>query len=98
MLPQDIQNRLERDFGAESPTVRIKIERLLEDLADFGVALAPDRIARCIIHLAAGSRQQIDHFIKAALEDPRDVIYWAEYDAQGRSIRDLSNSFPPCRE
>ena len=42
---------------------------------------------------SVSSRQLLDG-INAAMTDYRDVIYWAEYDASDRKIRDFDQPFP----
>lgn len=84
MLP-DIIRRVRSDF-AESDQLAV-----LEALESYSGA-EPDRVRRCILHLAKGTSEKVVHFVEAANKDYRDVIYWAEYD-DDRRVRDLSQAF-----
>ena len=48
----------------------------------------PDRMRRCILHLAGGALDKVRPFVEAANTDYRDVIYWAEYDGDDRRERE----------
>jgi len=82
----DILQRISRDF-AESD--RQAVTRALEMYR----GAEPDRVRRCILHLAGGGLVKIRHFVNAANSDYRDVIYWAEYDNDDRRVRDFSRPF-----
>lgn len=47
---------------------------------------------RCVIVLAGGDIEKLRHYVEQALMDYRDVIYWAEYDAE-RRIADHNEPF-----
>jgi hypothetical protein len=93
-LPEDIQQKIVSDFGIdETPGVLSRLAGFIGQLADtYGEA--PDaRILRCVVHLAAGSRKELEGACRLALADTRDVIYHAEYDKSDRQIRDLNLPF-----
>jgi hypothetical protein len=90
----DIQKRVEKDFGAAAPIVVEQLENFIESYRAITQTHPGDRVIRCIIHLANGKRQDLAHYIKAALTDPRDVMSWAEYDSDEKRIHDFNMRFP----
>jgi hypothetical protein len=90
----DIQRRIEKDFGSEAPAVIGELEEFIESFRAMARTHPGDRVIRCIVHLADGRREDLAHYIKAALGDPRDVMYWAEYDRDARRTHDFSMAFP----
>jgi hypothetical protein len=76
--PPDIAARIEQDFD---PGALDGICRLLQPLVDEGLG---DRVVRCILILSSGEIGRLQHNVEQALLDYRDVIYWAEYDANRR--------------
>lgn len=94
-LPGDILGRVTADFGSdETPRVLARLAGLIGQIADTQ-GRAPDaRVLRCIVHLAAGDRAQLENVCRQALSDTRDVMYRAEYDANDRRIRDFDRPFP----
>jgi hypothetical protein len=85
-LAADIERKLARDCPAESiPAV----------LRAFATYQGPERnrVIRCIVHLMAGDAQRTSHYVGVATQDYRDVIYWAEYDADERKVRDFNEPF-----
>lgn len=51
------------------------------------------RVIRCVLHLANGNLNDLEYFIKQALIDWRDIIYWDEYDKSDVKIRDFEKPF-----
>ena len=90
----DIQRRIEKDFGAEAPLVIGELEAFIESFGAMARTHPDDRVIRCIVHLANRRREDLAHYIKTARSDPRDVMYWAEYDRDARRIHDFSMVFP----
>ena len=86
VLPTDILQRVRSDFGESQASGVI---RSLEAYA----GPEPDRVRRCVLHLAAGASDKVAYFLDAATTDYRDVILWAEYDRDDRRVRDLSRTF-----
>lgn len=70
-LEDDIIKRIKQDFGKENVS---KVEDYLNNKLDE----KSDRIQRCILHLSQGSFEKLQHNIKCANTDYRDVIWWAE--------------------
>jgi uncharacterized protein YgbK (DUF1537 family) len=88
-LPEDIETRLTRDYGSEMAVAREQVEEYLEKQEH-----EPVRTARCAIHLASGSLEELDRMLDAGIRDYRDVILWAEYD-KGKEppVRDFNVPF-----
>jgi hypothetical protein len=93
-LPEDIQRKIVLEFGSdETPGVLARIAGLIGQLAD-AHGEAPDaRIIRCVIHLAAGSRRQLEKACHLALTDPRGATNQAEYDKSECKVRDFTLPF-----
>jgi hypothetical protein len=85
MLP-DIVEYVRSNF--EEPD-RSVVTKVLESYA----GPEPDRVRRCVLHLANGDAGQVKELIEAATVDYRDVIYSAEYDCNDRQLRDYSLPF-----
>ena len=86
ILP-DIEHRILRDFGRGRLTdIQEKFEILRRRFSDIYKDKPSPRIIRCIIHLASGNEAVLDQMIDAALQDWRDVIYWAEYNERNKRI------------
>ena len=88
---QDIEARLEREFAEPArSTVREALAQILD--------MTP-RTLRCVLHLGGGRLDHVLHFAERARMDPRDVIYWAEYEepespgASPRRVRDFRFPF-----
>lgn len=90
-LPEDICRRVLADFGDdEGPGV----VALLEEEQARDPALFGDRILRCAVHVAGGTRETLLRALELARTDSRDLIVWAEYDnAFGARKRDLGAPF-----
>lgn len=90
----DIIDRIEADFKEKSSEV-IKI---LKKAIEKNEYLNSDRIIRCIIFLSEKNIEKLKEYIEAAIGDPRDVIYWAEYIGydsfeSAKRVRDLNKTF-----
>lgn len=90
----DIIDKIEIDFGTNS----IEAGKMLESAILETDYLQTDRIIRCIIFLSKGNLTQLDKYIAAAILDPRDVMFWAEYEnhddfEKTKRIRDFNNQF-----
>ena len=84
-MEEDLKARLDADFGDGAASVA----NLLSTYA----GPEPTRVLRCVVVLAERDAERIRHFVEAAKEDYRDVIYWAEYDQDGRRVRDFTRPF-----
>ncbi|NHM01193.1 hypothetical protein [Flavobacterium difficile] len=94
ILKEDIYKRIETDFGTESNKA-IEILCHAIEKTDY---LNTDRIIRCIVFLSKGNLNDLQKYIIAAANDPRDIILWAEYeklsdDFNYKRLRDFNISF-----
>ena len=60
--------------------------------------LNSDRIIRCVIFLANNEIESFKSFLESAKVDPRDVMWWAEYENReslddNKRVRDFSKTF-----
>jgi len=81
-FPADIAAAIARRFPADDALVRTVLAPVLA-LTDGA------RVVRCVLHLAT-DLDRIADLATAAATDPRDVIWWAEYDGGERRLRDFS--------
>jgi hypothetical protein len=97
----DIINRVQADFTDKAAEVMLLIEKEIagdEHIKNTKMYIDDiDRIIRCIIYLANKDMDKLKNYIKAAKEDPRDVIFWAEYmnhsEQRPVHIRDFTKPF-----
>lgn len=93
LIAKDIGEKVQADFGPHAAEVMA----LLSD-AILAADYLNDRVIRCIIFLAEQDVEKLRKYLNAALADPRDVMYWAEYinhdqiDKTTR-VRDFSKPF-----
>jgi len=94
---KDIGDRIKSDFGDKAADIFT--------IFDEGIAKAEyinhDRIIRCILFLAEKDVDKLKKMVETAIQDPRDVMYWAEYKETGRQfhpkrIRDFNKTFDKC--
>lgn len=84
-LPDDIEQVVARQLSvADGLRVRATLRALLE--WEHGC----ERVVRCVVHLGEGDVAKIEHYAHAARADPRDVIWWAEYDGGEQLVRDFT--------
>ena len=60
--------------------------------------LNSDRIIRCVIFLANNGIESFKSFLESAKGDPRDVMWWAEYENResldnNKRVRDFNKTF-----
>lgn len=90
----DIEKRIIIDFGNKASEVFAILKKAINNF-DY---LKSNRIIRCIIFLAEKDIVKLNQNIEAAILDPRDVMFWAEYENQEefgkeRRVRDFNKSF-----
>jgi hypothetical protein len=90
----DIIKRIETDFGDKSSDAF----KILKNAIEKTEYLNSDRIIRCILYLAEKNIEKLKEHIEAAIGDPRDVMYWAEYINRdgfesAKRVRDLNKTF-----
>ena len=86
MLPQDIKNRIRRDFNSDEIN---SVESLLSEYD----GREAERVIRCLLYLSNGSYEKLKLDVESAKLDYRDIIYFAEYDQADRQINDFSKPF-----
>ncbi|MDJ0760507.1 MAG: hypothetical protein QNJ19_14025 [Woeseiaceae bacterium] len=87
ILPVDIVQRVVSDFT--DPDEAAAVRGLLESLE----IPEAERVARCILHLSAGSASAVLDNIALAKRDYRDAILFAEYDRNDNRLHDFSKPF-----
>lgn len=93
-ISADIKNRVAEDFGEESADEIF--ESLLARIPPGLPNGTRPRHLRCILYLARGDRQRLEHYIELCLQDTRDVMLNAEYETEGEDLvrkRDFSQPF-----
>lgn len=94
MLPDDIQKKIRAEF--ETGLVQFmerELEAFVKRFQEVYQEPPTPRIIRCVVYLTAGEKENLSHFVEAALKDWRDVIYWAEYNAEDQRIHDFNEPF-----
>jgi hypothetical protein len=89
-LPQDVLDRLSRDFGGDAEVVTAL---LLKSRQIGNWDFLHDRTIRCIIQAANGDQPRLVVWLDVARKDYRDAIMAGEYDLAGRRVRDLNATF-----
>jgi hypothetical protein len=97
----DIKSRIVNDFGGYAEEASRLIEEAILNDDNFQsnniVSFNSHRIIRCIIFLADKNIEALKGYIGKAKEDPRDVMFWAEYinhgDKNPLHVWDFSNPF-----
>lgn len=89
VFPKDITARLARQFPADGGAAALAHLRAIPHITP--------RVARCVVHLANGDLSRLAGYAHAAQLDPRDVIFWAEYENHDaphpRFVRDMERPF-----
>ena len=90
-LTKDIKIEIQKLFKQRSKDA---IQLIQKQFADIKMS---NRIIRCVIFLADGDLEKLEHFIDIAKTDYRDVIFMAEYtdhrSKHPKRIRDFNRSF-----
>jgi hypothetical protein len=89
-LPQDVLDRLSRDFGDRADAVAALL--LAHRHIGSGNFLG-NRTIRCIVYAAGGDEHRIQQLLDPGRQDYRDAIRAGEYDGAGRRVRDLNATF-----
>lgn len=88
-LPPDIAARLAAQFPADGGAIALSYLNAIPQVTP--------RVARCVVHLANGNLAHLADYAEAATLDPRDVIFWAEYEDHDadrpRLVRDMEQPF-----
>ena len=94
IIEKDIIKKVEEDFLFDA-------KRALETLNNSineNKCINHPRIIRSIVYLSDGSLFELEHNIKVAVSDWRDVLYFAEYDRENgnsssKRVRDFNLTF-----
>ena len=88
-LPEDIINRVQRDFPQESGTVLARLLQLRRESDTF----SSDRVLRCVVYSSHGDASRIELLIELGHQDYRDLIVSAECNKDWEHIRDMNQPF-----
>ncbi|QTE21821.1 hypothetical protein [Polaribacter cellanae] len=92
-LKKDILEKIENDFSSQKENVI----NLLVNKINENEHINHPRIIRCVIYLSNGDLFELNHYLKTAISDPRDVMLYAEYENNNTlnpcRIRDFNNEF-----
>jgi hypothetical protein len=75
-LTPDVFDRVVKEY---SPDMRPTVEAQLRRYSAAEYASEPERVQLAILELAKGNVRDVAQYTKAALNDYRDVLYWAYY-------------------
>jgi hypothetical protein len=91
-LSPDLERRIDATWAVADAR-----RRVCDALAAYGAAeheREPDRVRLAILKLADGDAEEVASLVRAASRDYRDVLMWAEYPEEGRTLwmlrRDLT--------
>jgi len=70
-IPQDIINRVQRDFTQESGAVLARLLQLRRESDTF----ASDRLLRCVVYSSHGDASRIELLIELGHRDYRDLSF-----------------------
>ena len=87
ILPYDVLRRVVDDFPNSDEAAQVREELAQLDCPE------PARVARCVLHLSAGSVSAVSRNVATALQDYRDIILFAEYDRDDRRLHNFSEGF-----
>ena len=78
-LLKDISDKIQFDFQ----NVESEAKTIIENACKEHEYLKTPRVLRCILFLSKGDLQELTKNINVAIYDPRDVMFWAEYEKKG---------------
>ncbi len=93
-LPKDIIDEMKIRFDSDYYSAK----KILNDYLTKNDYLNSDRIIRCVIFLADNGIESFKSFLESAKGDPRDVMWWAEYENResldnNKRVRNFNKSF-----
>lgn len=92
-LPKDIIKEIEARFALDAHKAIYLITEFVERLE----YIQSNRVIRCVLYLSNDLKSLRENLNYAKL-DPRDVMFWAEYDmsdtSNHRRIHDFTKPFP----
>lgn len=69
-----------------------RAKQVLEPVLTINTAISIPRILRSILYLSAHDYDSLEAYVKKAVDEPRNVLWWAEYDNRNIQRRDFSQS------
>ncbi|WP_448556910.1 hypothetical protein [Thalassotalea montiporae] len=70
-----------------------RAKEIIEPLLEIDTAVNRSRIIRCALYLSDNDYDSLVNYTSKALDDPRNVLWWAEYDSRNIQKRDFNYSF-----
>ncbi len=70
-----------------------KAKRIIQPLLALDTEINLSRIIRCALYLSESDYDSLKSYTDKALNDPRNVLWWAEYDNRNVQKRDFNYSF-----
>ncbi len=91
---KDIRDRIESDFAESASEAYTLLNAAILKTEE----LNNQRIIRCILFLSERNMGKLQQYIQAAANDPRDVMFWAEYVNQDnlespKRVRNFNHTF-----
>lgn len=86
-LSPDIIKKIQQDFNEQSHLVF----DLLQD-SIYLLGTESFRVTRSILYLSDGNLESLKSFVQVAIQDYRDLLYWAEYD-KDKHARNFNKPF-----
>lgn len=89
-IVEEMKVRFDSDFS--------EANRMLNEYLSKFDYLNSDRIIRCVIFLSDNGIESFKSFLESAKGDPRDVMWWAEYENResletNKRVRDFDKTF-----
>ena len=93
-LPKDIVKEMKVRFNSGFDSAK----KILNEYLSNYEYLNSDRIIRCVIFLVDNGIESFKSFLESAKGDPRDVMWWAEYENResldnNKKVRDFNKTF-----
>ncbi|AQZ93416.1 hypothetical protein ACFSB1_12180 [Halopseudomonas phragmitis] len=70
----------------------MRAKQALEPVLTIETAISISRILRSVLYLSERDYDALAVYAKKAVDDPRNVLWWAEYDNRNIQKRDFNNS------
>jgi len=70
-----------------------KAKGIIQPLLALDTEINLSRIIRCALYLSESDYDSLKSYTDKALNDPRNVLWWAEYDNRNVQKRDFNYSF-----
>jgi hypothetical protein len=84
----DIENWIKNKF----PDAQ-KARKIIEPMLEIDTAINRSRIIRSALYLSDNDYDALISYTNKAMEDPRNVLWWAEYDNCNVQKRDFNHGF-----